>query len=232
LRFMVRTGWRASDSYKLAFWAAPLDTLVEELTRGGAGDPPEKVYPRARAILKRIGKFINYVAHISPDGESLREEYIGGKLGGLIGAEAAGFLLERDLAGIRWTDTMDGYPSMGWLTKADLVEVIAKLGEAALVDDAAVQARTGLDVAEAEALFGILCMLRAAGATGQDLVTTCTQDMVDEMIMAWRQQHKGVTASEIVECQRCEGRLLLFISAVNGHVHAQWKTDRCVAFIE
>jgi hypothetical protein len=151
--------------YSLGFWAAPLDTLVEELTQSGAGDPPEKVYQRARAVLIKIGRHFDSVMHRSRGGTLFRKKFVGRTLAGLIGADAAGFLLDRELAGTRW----NGYPSMGWLTGAELAEVIAKLNKAGD------EALTGLDYEDAaEYLEEFVELLHAVAATGQDLVTTYT----------------------------------------------------------
>ena len=51
-------------------------------------------------------------------------------------------------------------------------------------------------------------------------------------IKAWREAHKGKSASEVVECPACKGRLHLSIAARNGHVHGKCETDGCVAWME
>lgn len=148
-------------SYTLECWAAPVAQLAEELTRDGAHGP-EQAVELAAAVLEKTGEFIDSVSHSSSGGDWFRDEFVEGTLADLIGADAAGFLLERDLAGTTW----EGYPSMGWLTGAELAGVIAKLDEAG---DAAL---TDLDDPEAEELLAPLVdILRATAATGQDLVT-------------------------------------------------------------
>lgn len=51
-------------------------------------------------------------------------------------------------------------------------------------------------------------------------------------IMPWREAHKGKSASEVVECPACKGRLHLSISAYNGHVHGKCETPDCVSWME
>jgi hypothetical protein len=51
-------------------------------------------------------------------------------------------------------------------------------------------------------------------------------------ILPWRLAHKGKSASEIVECPACKGRLHLAIAASNGHVHGSCKTEGCVRWAE
>lgn len=51
-------------------------------------------------------------------------------------------------------------------------------------------------------------------------------------ILPWRQAHKGKSASEIVECPACNGRLHLSIERYNGHIHGKCETPGCVSFIE
>lgn len=51
-------------------------------------------------------------------------------------------------------------------------------------------------------------------------------------IRPWRDAHKGRSATEIVECPACHGRLHLSISAYNGHVHGRCETAGCVQWME
>jgi hypothetical protein len=51
-------------------------------------------------------------------------------------------------------------------------------------------------------------------------------------IMPWRKAHKGKSASEVVECPACQGRLHLSISSYNGHVHGRCETPDCVSWME
>lgn len=51
-------------------------------------------------------------------------------------------------------------------------------------------------------------------------------------IRPWRTAHKGRSASEIVECPACKGRLHLSISSYNGHVHGHCETEHCVSWME
>ncbi|HLX18407.1 MAG TPA: hypothetical protein VKS24_24730 [Bradyrhizobium sp.] len=51
-------------------------------------------------------------------------------------------------------------------------------------------------------------------------------------IAEWRKAHKGRSASEIVECPACKGRLHLSISAYNGHIHGKCETEGCVSWME
>jgi len=48
----------------------------------------------------------------------------------------------------------------------------------------------------------------------------------------WRAAHKGKSASDIVECPACNGRLHLSIAAYNGHVHGNCETEGCVSWME
>ena len=51
-------------------------------------------------------------------------------------------------------------------------------------------------------------------------------------ILPWRNAHKGKSASEVVECPACKGRLHLSISGYNGHVHGRCETTGCVSWME
>lgn len=51
-------------------------------------------------------------------------------------------------------------------------------------------------------------------------------------IKPWRETHKGRSASEIVECPACAGRLHLSISSYNGHVHGRCETEGCASWVE
>jgi hypothetical protein len=51
-------------------------------------------------------------------------------------------------------------------------------------------------------------------------------------IAPWRAAHKGKSASEVVECPACKGRLHLSIAAYNGHVHGHCETQGCVSWME
>lgn len=51
-------------------------------------------------------------------------------------------------------------------------------------------------------------------------------------IAPWREAHKGQSASEVVECPACKGRLHLSIAAYNGHVHGRCETEGCVSWME
>lgn len=51
-------------------------------------------------------------------------------------------------------------------------------------------------------------------------------------IRPWRDAHKGRSASEVVECPACKGRLRLSIAGFNGHVHGQCETPGCVSWVE
>lgn len=51
-------------------------------------------------------------------------------------------------------------------------------------------------------------------------------------IADWRKAHKGKSASEVVECPACKGRLHLSISSYNGRVHGKCETAGCVSWME
>ena len=51
-------------------------------------------------------------------------------------------------------------------------------------------------------------------------------------IAPWRNKHVGHSASEVVECPACKGRLRLSIAAYNGHVHGHCETEGCVSWME
>jgi hypothetical protein len=59
-----------------------------------------------------------------------------------------------------------------------------------------------------------------------------TMIVVMTAIQPWRAKHKGKSASDIIECPACKGRLHLSIAACNGHVHAHCETDGCVSWME
>lgn len=51
-------------------------------------------------------------------------------------------------------------------------------------------------------------------------------------ISDWRAKHRGKSASEVIECPACKGRLHLSISAYNGHVHGHCETEGCAQWME
>ena len=51
-------------------------------------------------------------------------------------------------------------------------------------------------------------------------------------IRPWRDKNKGKSASEVVACPACSGRLHLSIAAYNGHVRGQCETKNCVSWME
>lgn len=51
-------------------------------------------------------------------------------------------------------------------------------------------------------------------------------------IAPWREQHKGQSYGEIIECPACNGRLHLSIAGSNGHVHGRCETEGCVSWME
>lgn len=51
-------------------------------------------------------------------------------------------------------------------------------------------------------------------------------------IAPWRKANKGRSASEVVACPACAGRLHLSISSYNGHVHGKCETAGCVSWME
>ena len=51
-------------------------------------------------------------------------------------------------------------------------------------------------------------------------------------IAEWRKSHKGKSASEVVECPICKGRLHLSIATYNDHVHGRCETPDCVSWME
>lgn len=59
-----------------------------------------------------------------------------------------------------------------------------------------------------------------------------TMRIVQLGIANWRKAHKGKSASEIVECPACNGKLHLSISSYNGHVHGKCETSGCVSWME
>jgi hypothetical protein len=59
-----------------------------------------------------------------------------------------------------------------------------------------------------------------------------TMIVVMTAIQPWRAKHKDKSASEVIECPACKGRLRLSIAACNGHVHAHCETEGCVSWME
>ena len=55
--------------------------------------------------------------------------------------------------------------------------------------------------------------------------------IVNAGIADWRKAHQGQSASEVVECPVCKGRLHLSIF-YNGHVRCRCETEGCVAWVE
>lgn len=51
-------------------------------------------------------------------------------------------------------------------------------------------------------------------------------------IRSWRDRYKGKSATEVVECPACKGRLHLSIAAYNGHVHGKCETEGCASWVE
>ena len=61
---------------------------------------------------------------------------------------------------------------------------------------------------------------------------TKTMILVMTAIQPWREKHKGMSISEVIECPACKGRLHLSIAARNGHVHGHCETEGCVSWME
>lgn len=154
-------------SYALAFYTVPLNELTARLAaQGTGGDPkeenPEAFTKQAVALLRELGSPVDVVHHSSAGGTWFRDSFIDTTLGGLIGIETAGYLVERPLAGAKWT----GYPSMGWLTRDELADAVRTLE---LADAYAVP---GIDDPESEELLELFAdILYEAAETGQDVVT-------------------------------------------------------------
>jgi hypothetical protein len=149
-------------SYSLIFWAAPLDALVDMVKPVPGEETPESAARRSLGALWKTGELVDSVSHSGAGGTWFRDEFVAGVVAALIGTEAAYFLLDRELAGTRW----DGYPSMGWLTRTELAEAVARL------DEAGDETLAGLDDPESAELLGeVIGILRATAATGRDLVT-------------------------------------------------------------
>lgn len=145
-------------SYTLAFYTVPLDELTARLTAG----EPEEVAKQAVTLLRELGKPVDSVSHSSEGGTWFRDEFVDEVLAGVVGAEAAGYLVERPLAGTEWS----GYPSMGWLAKAELDAAVARL------DEAGEDAIEDVDDADSqEMLEAVNDVLHMAAMSGQDLVT-------------------------------------------------------------
>lgn len=56
--------------------------------------------------------------------------------------------------------------------------------------------------------------------------------LLDPLIRDFKKKHKGKSASEVLECPICKGKLHLSIAAVNGHVWGKCETENCVAWME
>lgn len=149
-------------SYSLGFWSASVETLVAAVAPARVGASPGSVAGDAVRALDAIGKRVGSVTHSSGGGNWFRGDFMDGVAAPLIGAEPVSFLLDRELAGMRW----DGYPSMGWLTRAELAEVITRLDEAG--EEAVARVA---DPESAETLEDFIGILRAVAAAGRDAVT-------------------------------------------------------------
>jgi len=149
-------------SYTLAFYTVSPDELTARLAAQDLPSDPLIVAKQAVDLLRELGRPVDAVDHGSAGGTWFRDRFIDEVLGGLIGTETAGFLLERPLAGAQWS----GFPSMGWLTRSELADAISAL------DEAGADALAHLDEPESEELFELVDdVLRMAAATGQDLIT-------------------------------------------------------------
>ncbi|WP_194909153.1 hypothetical protein [Catenulispora rubra] len=149
-------------SYTLSFYTVPADELTAQLTARTTSNDPETVAKHAVELLRHLGSPVDAVDHSSAGGTWFRDRFIGEALAGLIGAEPAGHLLDRPLAGTKWT----GYPSMGWLTRNELADAVSAL------DEAGEDALAPLDDPDSEELLEIVGdILHMAAQTHQDLVT-------------------------------------------------------------
>jgi hypothetical protein len=149
-------------SYSLAFFAAPVDELVSRMTAAGVTGATDRFEQRTYDLVQELGRPVDAITHSSSGGKWFRDQFIHTALARIIGAESAGFLLDRPLAGIEW----DYQPSFGWLTKAELDDAIARL------DEADEDVLADLDDEESEeALETLVDILRMAAMSGQDVVT-------------------------------------------------------------
>lgn len=148
--------------YTLGFYTVWLDELTARLTAQDLPSDPLILAEQAVGLLRELGSPVDAVDHGSAGGTWFRDRFIDEVLGGLIGAETAGFLLERPLAAVQWS----GFPSMGWLTRSELADVVNAL------DEAGAAAPAQLDEPESEELFELVNdILRMAAEAGRDLVT-------------------------------------------------------------
>jgi hypothetical protein len=140
-------------SYTLGFYTVSLDELTARLAAQDLPSDPLIVAKQAVDLLRELGSPVDVVDHGSAGGTWFRDRFVDEVLGGLIGAE---------MAGVRWS----GFPSMGWLTRSELADVVKAL------DEAGADALAELDEPESEELFELVNdILRMAAEAGRDLVT-------------------------------------------------------------
>lgn len=53
-----------------------------------------------------------------------------------------------------------------------------------------------------------------------------------EAVQSWRKANKGKTASGVVECPICKGRLHVKMNSGNSHIAGKCETEGCVSWIE
>ncbi|BCJ39908.1 hypothetical protein GCM10010168_27670 [Actinoplanes ianthinogenes] len=151
-------------SYTLELWAAPVDELAARLGAGGADDDPagKQATPAQLDIvaswLAVAGRPIDSVQHSSAAGDWFEDDVIGGPIAGHLGADLAGHLLSRPLAGLTW----DEFPSVGWVRNAEIHAALTGRARADLPDP---------DTDEGDVVRTVIDALERVMESGQDLVT-------------------------------------------------------------
>lgn len=142
--------------YLLELRPLSVDALTAALTaelppghRSGAGTV-------AAALARRLAPLAGSLDHSSAAGSWFRDELIGRRLAEVIGATPAAHLLNRPVDGFSWS----GYPSLGWLSHAEIDSVLRTAIRPIDADDD-----------ESDHIATVLSAFTRAADAGTDLVT-------------------------------------------------------------
>ncbi|HEX4702939.1 MAG TPA: hypothetical protein VH352_12475 [Pseudonocardiaceae bacterium] len=155
-------------SYTMEFWALSVDDLtttdeVAPLLSGGGGPAAAEQVGVVMSAVRRMGFPVGSLDHSSSGGTWFRDEFMAGPVAATIGPEPTAHLLDRPINRLTWS----GYPSLGWLTHAEITAALTR-------SDNHADAEKAEDSEEADLLATILTAFHTAADRKQDIVTIYT----------------------------------------------------------
>lgn len=134
-----------------------LAQAVVRLSAAGGRLPDEQTTDYVMAVLNRMTHWYGALGHSSSGGDEFRA-FLAGPVDETLGGGIVDHLLGRELAGL----TQEDYPSVGWVTNAELRAAVAR----GLPDDCG-----HLGPEDEEDLVQLIAVVERAAAGGLDLFT-------------------------------------------------------------